>query len=75
MDVQAFVPQCSVKGFDEDLVGWLAWTREGDACFVVIRRKINKLTGKLGTIIGEQIFRSAAEPDKPVEDLDNVLAS
>ena len=75
MDIQALVPQRSVEGFDEGVIGRLARSREIDPRSMVISPQVDKLAGKLCTIVSEQIFWCASQSNEPVENLDDVLAS
>jgi len=66
MDVQAFIVQRSVEGFDEGVIGWFAGPGEVYAGSMVVSPKIYKLTSKLCTIIGEQVFWRSSKSNEPV---------
>ena len=60
MDVQAFVAKRPVEGFDESIVLWFAWSREVDACAVVISPEIDQVTGELGAVVGTGMNRAGS---------------
>lgn len=62
VDVEAFIPKGSVERLDEGVVGGLARPAEVDPHAVMISPEIDKVAGKLGAIVGEQVFGRLMTP-------------
>jgi hypothetical protein len=75
MNVQTFVPQRSVEGFNEAVIGGLSRMTEVDLNFVVIRPEIEDLLGKLAAVVHEHHRWRPASGDQVITYSDDILAT
>ncbi len=73
MDVQVFVAQAAVEGFDGPVVRGLAWPREIEFHAAIERPRFNCLRGELRAVIDGQGLRQSVLADLVFKRPDDML--